>query len=265
MKEQWLDVLPESRYVLGMRLDATSYRQAACQILEWARAGVGRSVFCATVYMVMECFDRPGFQRQVNSADLVTSDGMPLVWTLRLLGVSGAERVYGPELTNVLLEQAERTGISVGFLGGTPETLALLLAKVRARRPALAVGFSFAPPFPPLPAEEDHCLVEQIRASAVQILFVGLGCPKQEEWVIRHQPGLRCVVVAVGAAFDFLAGTRPQAPRWMQSSGLEWVFRLAIEPRRLWKRYLVANPRFLWHFGAQLLDRGVGVTHEGIL
>ena len=84
MKEQWLDVLPESRYVLGMRLDATSYRQAACQILEWARAGVGRSVFCATVYMVMECFDRPGFQRQVNSADLVTSDGMPLVWTLRL-------------------------------------------------------------------------------------------------------------------------------------------------------------------------------------
>ena len=134
-----------------------------------------------------------------------------------------------------------------------------------ARRPALAVGFSFAPPFPPLPAEEDHYLVEQIRASGVQILFVGLGCPKQEEWVIRHQPELRCVAVAVGAAFDFLAGTRPQAPRWMQSSGLEWVFRLAIEPRRLWKRYLVANPRFLWHFGAQLLDRGVGVTHEGVL
>jgi N-acetylglucosaminyldiphosphoundecaprenol N-acetyl-beta-D-mannosaminyltransferase len=265
MKAQWLHVSSESRYVLGMRLDATSYVQAASQILDWARARMGRSVVCATVHMVMESFDRPGFQRQVNSADIVTSDGMPLVWALRLLGVGDAGRVYGPDLTHVLLEQAERTGISIGFLGGTPKTLGLLLARVRARHPALVVGFSFAPPFEPLPREEDPYLLEQIHASGVQILFVGLGCPKQEEWVIRHQPGLQCVAVAVGAAFDYLAGTKPQAPRWMQSSGLEWVFRLMSEPRRLWKRYLVANPRFLWHFGAQLVHRGTRVTREEML
>jgi N-acetylglucosaminyldiphosphoundecaprenol N-acetyl-beta-D-mannosaminyltransferase len=265
MNEPRPDVAPESRSVLGMRLDATSYGQAACQIVEWARGGMGRSVVCATVHMVMECFDRPEFQRQVNSADMVTSDGMPLVWALRLLGVGSAGRVYGPDLTNVLLEQAETSKLSVGFLGSTPETLRLLLAKVRARHPALSIGFSFAPPFQPLPGEEDHYLLEQIGASGVQILFVGLGCPKQEEWVIRHQPGLRCVAVAVGATFNFLAGTKPQAPRWMQSSGLEWVFRLGTEPRRLWRRYLVANPRFLWHFGAQLLDRRAGVTREGLL
>jgi N-acetylglucosaminyldiphosphoundecaprenol N-acetyl-beta-D-mannosaminyltransferase len=265
MTEQWLKVSPECRYVLGMRIHATSYKRATRQILEWARAGVGRSVVCATVHMVMECFDRPEFQRQINSADMVTSDGMPLVWALRRLGVSGAERVYGPGLTEILLEHSEREGIRIGFLGGTPETLTLLSAKVRGRYPALAVGFSFSPPFRPLSPEEDRALLEQIRSSGVQILFAGLGCPKQEDWVIRHRPDLRCVMVAVGAAFDFLAGTKRQAPRWMQASGLEWVFRLANEPGRLWRRYLLANPRFIWHFAGQLLDRGAGVTRGEIL
>lgn len=254
MNQESLAVFPQSRHILGVWLQATSYEQASVQILKWARARLGRSVICANVHMLMECFDRPEFERQVNAADIITLDGMPLVWAMRLMGVANAKRVYGPDLTDTLLAQAEQAGISVGFLGGAPETLEILLAKVRTRHPLLKVGFWFAPPFRPTSLEEDDRLLEQIRGSGVQVLFVGLGCPKQEEWIIRHQPRLACVAVAVGAAFNYLAGTQPQAPNWMQSSGLEWLFRLAAEPRRLWRRYLLANPRFLWHFGAQLLE-----------
>lgn len=245
------------RFVLGMRVHATSYEQATRQILDWVRAGGGRSVACATVHMVMECFDRPGFRKQINSADMVTSDGMPLVWALRWLGVRDAQRVYGPDLTQALLKHAEAEGITVGLLGSTDETLRLLQAKLRQRYPSLMVRFSFAPPFRKMSSEEDSVVLKSIQISGVQLLFVGLGCPKQEDWAIRHQPDLKCVTVAVGAAFDFLSGVKRQAPRWMQSSGLEWLFRLGNEPCRLWRRYLFANTRFIWHFGAQLREREV--------
>lgn len=246
---------PESRYILNMRVDATTYGEVSRQVLSWARAGAGRAVCCATVHMVMEAFDHPGFRRQVNSADVVTSDGMPLVWALRGLGAAGASRVYGPDLMRLLLAEAEREGLRVGFLGGAPETLRRLVAKTGLRHPQLAIAFAESPPFGELTPEEDAATVARIQAAGVQLLFVGLGCPKQERWVAEHRERLSCVGLAVGAAFDFLAETKPQAPGWMQANGLEWLFRLASEPGRLWRRYLTANPRFVWHFGGQLLAR----------
>ena len=244
-----------SRYILDMRVDATSYAGASRQILAWARTRQARSVFCANVHMVMESFDHPSFRGQINGADLVTSDGMPLVWALRSLGIPEATRVYGPDLTSVLLNQAEAEGLPVGFLGATPETLDLLLTRVRARHPALLVSYACSPPFHPHAPEQDEAIVGEINSGGVRILFVGLGCPKQERWIANHRDRLHCVALAVGAAFDLLACTKRRAPRSMQSSGLEWFYRLITEPRRLWRRYLTTNPRFLWHFALQLLAR----------
>ncbi len=244
---------PESRYILDMRVDATNYNQVSRQILSWVRSGAGRSVCCATVHMVMEAFDNPSFRRAVNSADLVTSDGMPLVWALKGMGVAGASRVYGPDLMRLLLAEAERDGIRAGFLGGRPDTLGRLLENVSAHHPGLPIAFAESPPFRDLSRQEERGAVSRIQAAGVQLLFVGLGCPKQETWLAEHREELSCVALAVGAAFDFLAETKAQAPRWMQAYGLEWLFRLLTEPRRLWRRYLMANPRFIWHFARQLL------------
>lgn len=237
---------PPSRWILGMRVDATSYRDATDAIVSAAQAWRGGMVCVATVHMVMEAFDDPGFQQLVNSADRVTADGMPLVWLLRWLGVRQAERVYGPALTGVVCRRAEQLGIPVGFYGGSPEVLDALVSSLRQRLPRLRVAFAHSPPFRPLTPEEDRRITERIRTSGARILFVGIGCPKQETWMAAHRDALPCAMVGVGAAFDFLAGAKPQAPAWMQGAGLEWLFRLLCEPRRLWRRYLIHNSRFLY-------------------
>lgn len=241
-----------SRSVLGMRVDGTSYRETAEAIADLVCAGDGGAVCVATVHMVMEAFDDPQFQRIVNAADRVTPDGVPLVWALRLLGVKDAERVYGPSLLPVVCELARERGLSVGFYGGSPGVLDELVRRTWTRFPGLDVSFAFAPPFHELSAEEDRKVVEGIEQSGTRILFVGLGCPKQERWIAEHRSSLSCVMVGVGAAFDFHAGRKAQAPEWMQAGGLEWLFRLCCEPRRLWRRYLYHNPRFLFHFARQL-------------
>jgi N-acetylglucosaminyldiphosphoundecaprenol N-acetyl-beta-D-mannosaminyltransferase len=249
-----------SRRFLGMRVDGTSYAEAADAILERAAQGAGGRVCAATVHMVMEAFDDPDFQRIVNGADLVTPDGMPLVFGLRALGVRGATRVYGPALLGVLCRRAEREGLAVGFYGGRPEVLEELVRRTRARFPRLRIAFFASPPFRAQGPQEESAVDEALEASGAQILFVGLGCPKQERWMAAHREALSCVLVGVGAAFDFLAGARPQAPAWLQRAGLEWLFRLGCEPRRLWRRYLLGNPRFALHFARQLArhraDRG---------
>jgi N-acetylglucosaminyldiphosphoundecaprenol N-acetyl-beta-D-mannosaminyltransferase len=237
-----------------MRVHRTSYEDAARQVIEWALARESRYVCAASVNNVMEAHDSPDFQRIMNRADLVTPDGMPLVWGLRLLGLRDAARVYGPELTRTVLRAAERARVSVGFYGATQGVLARLLAVVRSTYPALEVPYAFAPPFGPLSAVEDERVVREIQASGAGILFIGLSTPKQERWMADHRGVIPAVMLGVGAAFDFLAGVKPQAPRWMQNSGLEWLFRLATEPRRLWWRYLKHNPRFAALFAAQLLD-----------
>ena len=241
-----------SRYVLGMRVDGTSYRETAEAIADLVSAGGGGTVCVSTVHMAMEAFDDPEFQRIVNSADRVTPDGVPIVWALRLLGVGRAERVYGPSLLPTVCDLAHERGLSVGFYGGSAEVLDALIRQMWKRFPSLGVSFAWAPPYRALSAEEDQKVIDGIEASGTKILFVGLGCPKQERWIAEHRDSLSCVMVGVGAAFDFNAGHKKQAPAWMQVAGLEWLFRLCCEPRRLWRRYLYHNPRFLFHFVRQL-------------
>lgn len=241
-----------ARRLLGLRVDCSSYAEASEHIASLAVADQSAVVCVANVHMVMEAVDDPAYQRTVNASELVTSDGMPLVWSLRRLGLPEAERVYGPTLTPKVCERAAHYGIAVGFYGGTPGILAALQRSLRERVPGLEIAFAHAPPFRELSPDEDAAVVAAIEESGARILFVGLGCPKQERWMAAHRDRLHCTMVGVGAAFDFLAGAKAQAPAWMQRAGLEWLFRLAMEPRRLWRRYLWHNPRFLLGMARQL-------------
>jgi N-acetylglucosaminyldiphosphoundecaprenol N-acetyl-beta-D-mannosaminyltransferase len=242
-----------TRRILGMRLDATSYPHAAAEILRWGDLGESRYVCVATVNNVISAYDDPGYHRVMEGADLVTPDGMPLVWALRLLGVAEATRVYGPDLTPILCERAAARGIPVGFYGGSPEVLQDLEANLVGRYPALRVAYSYSPPFRALTEDEDRRITTAINQSGARLLFVGLGAPKQEQWMAAHKGTVDAVMVGVGAAFDFLAGRKRQAPKLMQQLGLEWLFRLLNEPRRLWRRYLYRNPRFVVLFMMQLI------------
>jgi N-acetylglucosaminyldiphosphoundecaprenol N-acetyl-beta-D-mannosaminyltransferase len=189
----------------------------------------------------------------MNAADLVTPDGMPLVWGLRLLGHRCASRVYGPDLMPLALEMAASNGFRVGLYGGSPDALNRLRRVASNRFPNLEVSYAYSPPFRPLTADEDERIVDEINGSGATILFIGLSTPKQEYWMAEHKGRIPAVMIGVGAAFDFLAGAKRQAPRWMMRIGMEWFFRLLTEPRRLWKRYLKHNPRFVVLFALQLL------------
>jgi N-acetylglucosaminyldiphosphoundecaprenol N-acetyl-beta-D-mannosaminyltransferase len=247
------DGRPASRFVLGMRVDATTYAAAAASIVQWAQEGTGRYVCVANVHMTMEAHDDPAFMAIVSDADLVTSDGMPLVWALRALGLRDATRVYGPTLTLRVCEAAALAGVPVGFHGGRPEVIGPLVESLRGQVPNLRIDYAVSPPFGTHDAAEDAATVAAILCSGVRILFVGLGCPKQERWMGAHRDRLPVVQLGVGAAFDFHAGAVRQAPPALQRLGMEWAFRFAMEPRRLAGRYLRHNPRFLALFAAQLV------------
>lgn len=243
-----------SREILGMRVDATSYEEASRRVLQWAHQGRSAYVCVSTVHMVMESFDSEAFRRVVNGGALVTPDGVPLVWALKAMGVRNPSRVYGPTLMPHVVERAAREDVPIGLYGGTPESLESFVRVLEARYPRVKVVCQIAPPFRPLTDEEDEAITQEIVDSGARILFVGIGCPKQEKWMAAHKGRIPAVMLGVGAAFDFLTGRVRQAPRWMQSMGLEWAFRLAMEPRRLWKRYAIHNPRFLYLFLLQLTN-----------
>ena len=241
------------RLVLGSTISLTSYVDAAQDVARWVPAGESRYVCAANVHMLMEAWDSPSFRDVVNNADIVTPDGMPLVWMLRAKGEKEQERVYGPTLMLHVLEAAAQENISVGFYGGNAETLEKLIKRMQAQYPRLSVGFSYSPPFRVLSPAEDEQIIQKIRQSDVRILFVALGCPKQEQWMAARCGRINAVMLGVGAAFDFHAGTVRQAPSWMQTLGLEWFFRLLQEPKRLWKRYFFHNPRFVFFALLELL------------
>jgi N-acetylglucosaminyldiphosphoundecaprenol N-acetyl-beta-D-mannosaminyltransferase len=203
--------------------------------------------------MTMEAFDSSEFQRVVNGADLVTPDGRPLVWALRSLGVKDATQVRGTDLTTHVVERAARERVPIGLYGGTPELLQLFARTLKSRYPETRVVCQIAPPFRPLTPEEDERVTQEIVSSGARIVFVGIGCPKQERWMVLHKERIPAVMLGVGAAFDFHTGRVRQAPHWMQVAGLEWVFRLLVDPKRLWKRYAKHNPRFVALFLLELL------------
>lgn len=239
--------------VIDINVNETSYETATQQIQLWAGTGKGHYVCAANVHVVMEAHDSIDFRKVVNDAGLVVPDGMPLVWVMRAKGQRSQSRVYGPTLMLHVLDVAAREGLPVGFYGSSPNVLEMLIQRMQARYAGLNVVFSCSPPFRKMSREEDLVVVERINQSGARILFVGLGCPKQEIWMADHHGKVKAVMIGVGAAFDFHAQLKPQAPAWMQKIGLEWLFRFFVEPRRLWKRYLYHNPRFMFLAVADLL------------
>lgn len=242
--------------VLGTRVHATTYEEATARILDLASAGASAGVVAANVHVVMEARASVDFRKAVAAAGIVTPDGMPLVFAMRRLGFPRQERVYGPTLMMRVADGAAAAGIPVGLLGATNDVLRRLAERLRVRFPDLQVAYSHAPPFRPLSASEDDRLVADIIGSGARIVFVGLGCPKQELWMAAHKGRVPAVMLGVGAAFAIHSGARRQAPPWIQAAGLEWLFRLAQEPGRLGPRYLRHNPRFALLLAAELLRRG---------
>ena len=182
------------------------------------------------------------------------------VWALRAFGNHGASRVYGPDTTVELLRAAQKSGIPIGFYGGDEATLAKLVQEAERQYQGIRIVFQTSPPFRKLTEAEDEAIVKQINDSGARWLFIGLGCPKQEAWMFSHRDRIPAVLLGVGAAFDFYAGTVPQAPTWMQQRGLEWAFRLSKEPRRLWRRYAPAVPLFVFLLGRQYVAQRLRVS-----
>ena len=228
-----------------MPIDAVTPEQASLHIVDWAVRHESRVVCVCNAHSVVTALHQPDFMRAVTSADLATPDGAPVAWMLRRLGVAGQQRVNGPDLMLEACEHAAACGVSVFLYGNTEATLQRLQQRLQARWPALRIAGAHSPPFRALTADEDQAIIQQINASGAGIVWVSLGCPKQELWMAEHHGRVQAVMVGVGAAFDFHAGTVARAPRWMREHGLEWLHRLASEPRRLWKRYLVTNTLFV--------------------
>ncbi len=240
------------RYILGVRVDAVTYESATAQIIEWARERGSRYVCVASVHGIIEASQDDTFKGVLNGADINTPDGMPLVFGLRRLGEGTASRVYGPDLTLQVCRKAAENNVSIALFGGTEKSLETFVAFLRSSFPKLRIAAAISPPFRPLTDEEDAAYVQEINGSGAGIVLVGIGCPKQEKWMAAHREHIRGVMIGVGAAFDFHSGRVPQAPNWMQRAGLEWSFRLASEPKRLWRRYARVVPLFLGLFGVQL-------------
>lgn len=246
-------LLCPSKNILGVRIDGTSYTDACDRIASWATSGTSCYIVAANVHVVMTAYWNRAYRQVLRRAALVTPDGMPLVLGLQLLGYKDQSRVYGPDLMLAWCDRAAALGLPIYLYGGTPAMLQKMTQHLSTTFPGLVIAGSYAPPFRPLSAEEEAADIERIHQSGARVVFVGLGCPKQEQWMARQHGQLQVVMVGVGAAFSFFSGEVSQAPRWMMRWGLEWLYRFAQEPRRLWQRYLINNPAFVVLFGSQLL------------
>jgi N-acetylglucosaminyldiphosphoundecaprenol N-acetyl-beta-D-mannosaminyltransferase len=242
------------RNVLGVMIDAVDYDGAAKRIVSAARAGRPLAATALAVHGVMTGYADDEHGARLNRLDLVVPDGQPVRWALNLLHKTRLpDRVYGPELMLRICRAAEAEGLGIYLYGSTPTVLDCLKDSLSERFPGLQICGAEPSKFRRLlPAEKD-VIVRRIRDSGARIVFVGLGCPRQEIWSYEYRDALRMPIVAVGAAFDFHAGTTPQAPRWMQDRGLEWLFRFSTDPRRLWRRYVLLNPWYLGLVATQFL------------
>ena len=239
--------------VLDSRIDAVTWEEAISRIVGWASGRQSRFITLCNVHSVVTASQDPEFRSVIAQADLALPDGAPVAWALRREGFPQQQRINGPDLMWKYLAVAEQLGQSVFFYGSTQDTLDRLLVSIKAAFPGLKVAGLESPPYRALTDEEDQAYVDQINQSGAQVVFVGLGCPKQEAWMAAHRGRIRAVMIGVGAAFDYHAGTIQRAPVWMQKCGLEWLHRLASEPRRLARRYAVTNSVFIYRIVKSML------------
>ncbi len=248
--------------VFGVGISVTDYGSATAEILDAARARRSFGVTALATHGLMESTRDPELRRRVNALDLVTPDGQPVRWAMNALHRTGLEeRVYGPDLTVEVCRAAAEAGVGVYLFGSTPSTCDAMAAELRRRFPAIRIVDVQPDRFRDATAEEDAADVARINASGAGVVLVGRGCPRQERWVADHLGQVDAAMLAVGAAFDYLAGTLRRPPAWMQRHGLEWLFRLGLEPRRLARRYVVHNTRFLVRFAQELLIRRRCAAH----
>ncbi len=245
----------ERARVVSLDTTVINIDDAINRIVEMARAGESRYVCFSTVHMVMESYDDAEFGARVNAADMVVTDGMPLVWMQRRQGRKDGGRVRANDLMTRLCEIAAAQNIKIGFYGGRQQVIDAIIERAKKELPGLPIAYAYSPPFRPLTADEDAQVTGEIKNSGAQILFMGLGCPKQENWMAAHRGKIPAVMLGVGASFDFYAGNVKESPAWLQNIGLEWLYRLLQEPRRLWYRYLILNPRFMFLAAMQLLSQ----------
>lgn len=232
--------------VLGVGISAITMEMAVTEVSRWIREGEREYVCVTGVHGVMESYDDHALRDIHNGSGLTTPDGMPMVWAGHHAGAAQMERVYGPDLMLALCERSVAEGWSHYFYGGGLGVAERLADRLLERFPDLRVAGSHSPPFRPLTEAESEAVVADINGSGADIVWVGLSTPKQERWMAAYRTDLRpSALIGVGAAFDIHAGTLPQSPIWMQRHGLEWMYRFAREPRRLWRRYLRNNPRFV--------------------
>jgi N-acetylglucosaminyldiphosphoundecaprenol N-acetyl-beta-D-mannosaminyltransferase len=241
--------IPQKVDVLGIGISAIDMSMALDTIQGWIRRRDQHYVTVTPVHALMDARRDPELRRIFNASGLATPDGMPLVWLMRLRGYVYVRRVYGPDLMLAVCEESLAAGHSHFLYGGAQGVAESLKASLEERFP-----------FRPLTSEEDRRITDEINAANPDIVWVGISSPKQERWMAEHLGKVSApVMIGVGAAFDFLSGRKPQAPRWMQRSGVEWLFRLATEPGRLWKRYLLSNPLFIFLVAMELFgSAGLG-------
>jgi N-acetylglucosaminyldiphosphoundecaprenol N-acetyl-beta-D-mannosaminyltransferase len=257
------DDLPRKWPVLGVSVSQTDYKQTVEIIL--AAATVKRSMIVSlfAAHAVVTSDRNPELLAKVNTFEVVAPDGQPVRWALNALHDTNlADRVYGPELMLRVCKAASAVGIGVYLYGGSPQVAEDLPRKLRGLFPELRVVGSESPPYRPLSQLEHDDFDVRVRESGAGVVFIGLGCPKQDEFADAHRNQIEAVQVCVGAAFDFHAGTKEMAPKWMQDRGLEWAFRLGKEPKRLWRRYLVTNTQFAAGIARQSLRQRQSRTHQ---
>jgi exopolysaccharide biosynthesis WecB/TagA/CpsF family protein len=244
---------PSKYDLFGVGVSATTYDELLDRVVEAASRGVNATVDHMPVHGLVEAVRSPALKRALNGFSVVAPDGQPVRWALNVIhGLALRDRVYGPEFMTRLCRRAADHGHRVYLFGGSPRVVVNLKARLEEMVPALSIVGCESPPYRELTFEEDRNAVARISRSGARIVFLGLGCPKQEIFAHQHQQSLDCVQICVGAAFDFLSGEKRMAPKWMQDRGLEWLFRLLSEPRRLHGRYLRTNSAFMWLFAREL-------------
>jgi len=250
--------------ILGTNLSATSYQSACDRIQTLAQTHQSSYIIAANVHVVMTAYWQKHYSQILQKAALVTPDGKPLVMAMRWLGAQYQPRVYGPDLMLAWCDRAQKSNLSIYLYGSSPETLQKLSINLQQKFPQLRIAGTHSPPFRLLTPAEESADIERIHRSGAAVVFVGLGCPKQEEWMYRQLGKLNAVMIGVGAAFKFHSGEVTQAPGWMMKYSLEWLYRLYKEPKRLWSRYLFTNSAFICLFGMQLVKHFVsGLTPNG--
>ncbi len=244
--------LPTQR-VLDFPITALRFDDQIQTILRWASARESKTVCVANVHMLMEAYWNPDFGTVLHNADLVTPDGMPLVWMMRLLGAHYQDRVAGMDILLKACDLAQKQNVSVFFLGSQAEILSRIRKRLETEFPFLKIAAMEPLPFRPLTPTEDEALIKRINSSGAGLVFVSLGCPKQENWIAQHKDTIQAVMIGLGGVFPVYAGIQRRAPRMMRDLGLEWLFRWLQEPGRLWHRYTKTIPPFIWLAFKQLL------------